>query len=375
MCPKCDKKHQHGGSHLKNNHPLPSQDTKTEFPCSYIRVGNFGVENPAEEVVVSTTSIVFKIPGLNNSKPVPIVILSKDLIRVEGYFTTGISLINLVIGSHVCKKISQKLGMTDHKSYNFNSKSVKEEERRILLFAKQAHFCHVNRLKLNFHDKLKTLSKYEFLNICNLAKVEVEELSEEIKATILDDEDSGNILKDTSKVYVGETISTHPYHEHILSRSFHVLFQDKHVHKDQFDYFIENVSSMKELIDAMRSIGWTDAVVHKEMEDYVATLRCWCCEKSGKNGVLKCGDCKEARYCNTKCQQKDLENHQNLCQSIKIKRKAEDKLEKERKNKNFGHISHMHGDEVFFSITFDYFIKKVRSKLHHFLRKELTNNV
>ena len=369
MCPKCDKKHQHGGTHLREHYPLPSEVTKTEFTCSYIRVGNFGVENPEEEVAVTQNSIVFKIPGLASSKPVPIVILSKDLIRVEGYFTTGISLINLVVSGHVCKRISQRLGMSDHKNYNFNSKSSKEEERRILLFAKQAHFCHVNRLKLNFHDKLKTLSKYEFLNICNLAKVEVEELPDETKATILE-EDPNDTLKGTSKVYLGETISSHPFHEQQLSRSFHVLFQERGFHKEQFEHFIENVQTMQELLESLKSISWNQAMIHKEMEDYMLTLRCWSCEKQG-NMVLKCGDCKEARYCNVQCQQKDQKNHQNLCESIKKQRKVEDKKEKERKNKKFGHISHMHGDEVFFSITFDYFIKKIRYKLHHFLRKDL----
>ena len=134
--------------------------------------------------------------------------------------------------------------------------------------------------------------------------------------------------------------------------------------KEQFSTMIESQDSLPKLLEVLYSIYWHPAMINDLCLDYLGDHQC---SNPGcaKFSLVKCSNCKVARYCNQECQEHDSEHHRVLCSNLKRKRK--ETVDNQIIRRHFKHTRDKY-------VSYEYFLSKISSKIFELMGENLCSD-
>eukprot|EP00092_Neocalanus_flemingeri_P040215 GFUD01043803.1.p1 GENE.GFUD01043803.1~~GFUD01043803.1.p1 ORF type:complete len:348 (-),score=98.72 GFUD01043803.1:89-1069(-) len=321
-----------------------------ELCVTSISLGNYSFDDYLKYIPTSftTSSISIKLWNPKTQDKVDIVILKKDLFKLETNFHTTAPFICLYLTQPACARINKKF--IDFPELIFNTRSKEEDVKRIFIFLTYNKEDLVNLLSTHF-KKTTHLTAQRASNLLKISKLKTRQTIQDVEQKLVEIIDPINkSVYMPSKNFVCSSRST---------SSYVILFRDQKMRKKTFEAQLESLKSLTDLTTYLRSLHWTYDMMVERMNDYTKECRCINCQAQG---FLKCSLC-EVRYCSAKCQQEDFKNgHMEICEKLKMKRRA---VEEE----GMWMVDQVYKNEQ--GITYKYFVGKIIGKLRQFNREEM----
>eukprot|EP00092_Neocalanus_flemingeri_P039267 GFUD01042747.1.p1 GENE.GFUD01042747.1~~GFUD01042747.1.p1 ORF type:complete len:331 (-),score=73.48 GFUD01042747.1:2-994(-) len=325
-----------------------------EFKSTLIRIGNYEVNNSYSELVtkMTNTSIGVTVRHVISASDAYIVILKKDIVKAEISLQSCAPFIALTLSGVACGRVRKKLGMEDKGKFRFNSRSKNAEEKKFFIFIKEVGLTMLGVLQ-DYFTKNESLTAKDARNLLEISNIRTQLLLHEIGHY------DSNLTKDDSSqsAIVAMIPRTHFAFQVRKIASFVYLFRERKVKKEVFSKYVDAVDTLEGVGDLFDANFWLREMVTDEMNSYIAKLKCSHCSKPG---LLKCGNCKDVRYCSVECQVRDGDSHARVCQELRRKGK-------EGKKDILAIVDKFYTNND--GVTFEYFISKIRSRLHHLIRK------